>query len=874
MLSFGVKTSEIISSDTSRKMVPLCKGIKAAIKNPANISHKSIEQTEKILKANDDIYEILWVNNTEDHCRAFVDLDGSMDDDTFEEDFEAQDLAIKHTLSELDIGTPFALMTASKYRNKDWKDGKIKHKLSYRLTFKDRCGTADAVQHWINAEVYPKISDALRDTIEVIGMRKTAGSEDKPNTLNIDQGVYENKRKMRCWNSSKSDPTTGYNEQRRNVLVNEDRDTVADTLITYVPEDCTVLPPPPKEVSTPKAVVTPPTPKKNNEVIVADATDASLSAEKQLIVRVLEGISADVKYQPWLQIGMACFNEEIPLKYWDEWSQKSNKYVRGECKQKWVTFRKGNVTQAYLWKILKDTNPTVFRELIGERKDFQRLINNPSHYTVAEYFYNCRPNDYLYDSAAGWYGVTSTNVWENPKNKGHPATMKNRIVRLFNAERFEIEAEILRKKRDADAREDNEEIKRLDELNKKILAFREKYENDGFQRGLISFLSSFYAEQSILLMNARGVKVSDGITGIFDTNPNLFAFNDELYDFQLKAFRPIQQTDYITITTGYARPTRNPEVRSKIMEVLTGMWEDDAPRDYMLTLLASCLNGTRNMEVFSILTGRGGNGKGILWKLVQNVFGGYYYELPTQVLTKSVESATAATPQIAELRGMRCVCAKEPEYDDRLQEGTIKSLTGGDLLAGRALYGSPVVFQPQFGLFIQCNVIPTFNGFTKGGMRRNRVIPFPFNFIAIPKLSYDRKGDPYIKNVLCSSISWRDEFFYILLDYYPRAEGKQIDAIPTPPLVAERTNGYVAENNAIGEWWFEKYEVCENEYVGSRDAFEAYKADSGKRIGDKEFKNGLAFNDIDIVQYTRAGPMKGRKVIMNWRRKEQREEIL
>ena len=860
-------------------MIPLCKGIKAPIKtNPTCISHKSIEQAERILKANNDIYEILWLNNTDDHCRAFVDLDGSMDDDTFEEDFEAQDLAIKHILSGLDIGAPFALMTASKYRNKDWKEGTIKHKLSYRLTFKDRCGTAEAVQHWINTYVYPKIRDALNGTIEVIGMRKTSGTKDQPNTLNIDQGVYENKRKMRCWNSSKADPTTGYDEQRRNVLVNEDRDTIADTIISHVPEGCTVLPPPPIEVTlphTPKAAAAP-SPKKNDASIVAEQEDkmedTTLSAEKQLIVRVMEGISADINYQPWLQIGMACFNEEIPFKYWDEWSQKSNKYKHGECRQKWATFRRGNVTQAYLWKILKDTNPTLFRELIGDRKDFQRLINNPSHYSVAEYFYNCRPNDYLYDSAAGWYGVTSTNVWENPKNKGHPATMKNRIVRLFNAERFEIEAEILRKKRDADEREDNEEIKRLDELNKKILAFREKYENDGFQRGLISFLSSFYAEQSILLMNARGVKVSDGITGIFDTNPNLFAFNDELYDFQLKAFRPIKQTDYITITTGYARPTRNPEIRSKIMEVLTGMWEDEAPRDYMLTLLASCLNGTRNMEVFSILTGRGGNGKGILWKLVQNVFGGYYYELPTQVLTKSVESATAATPQIAELRGMRCVCAKEPEHDDRLQEGTIKSLTGGDLLAGRALYGSPVVFQPQFGLFIQCNVIPTFNGFTKGGMRRNRVIPFPFNFIDSPKLSYDRKGDPYIKNVLCSSVSWRDEFFYILLDYYPRAEGKQIDAIPTPPLVSERTNGYVAENNSIGEWWFDKYEVCENEYVSSRDAFEAYKADSGKRIGDKEFKNGLAFNDIDIVQYTRAGPMKGRKVIMNWKRKN--EEIL
>jgi putative DNA primase/helicase len=222
---------------------------------------------------------------------------------------------------------------------------------------------------------------------------------------------------------------------------------------------------------------------------------------------------------------------------------------------------------------------------------------------------------------------------------------------------------------------------------------------------------------------------------------------------------------------------------------------------------------------------------------------------------------------------MRCVGTSEPEAEERLQEGTIKLLTGGDPLTGRLLYGQPFTFKPQFGLFIQCNNIPVFNAITKGGVRRNRVIPFPFNFVGEPKLSYERQGDPHIKNVLCRSDEWRDEFFNILLEYYPKACGKQIDAIPTPPLIAERTAEYVEDNNRVGVWWSEHYEVAEGEFVSSREALNAFKEDTKLRLGEREFKAALAFNDIDIKKITR-GSMKGKMGIENYRRKEEAEETV
>lgn len=604
------------------------------------------------------------------------------------------------------------------------------------------------------------------------------------------------------------------------------------------------------------------------DIVVAPT---KISKEKTLLTSVINELPEIVAndYTNWLTVGMACFNEGLTMAFWDEWSRKSNKYKASECARKWHSFKDSTITQATLWFLLKKFNPPKFTELQIEREDFKRLIENPTHAEMAIYFFNNNPHDYLYDTLGGWFNVMPNNVWEN--SHSIPSTLRNKITKFFKTERLQLEVEIARKK--LELADDKDVVERLDKITRKCLDFKNKIESDGFQRGMINNLSGYYAERAAIIMENCGIAPSEGIISIFDSNPNIWAFTDCVYDFTHREFRQILPTDYITITCGYKKTEVNLDVRANIMKILTDIWESREDVDYMLSLISSCLCGVRNMEVFSILTGRGGNGKGLLWAIVMNTFGGYYKELKIASLTKGPDSSSSASDDLAVLRGMRCVGTSEPEADEKLHEGTIKLLTGGDNISCRPLYGKTFTYKPQFGLFIQCNNIPVFNNMTQGGVRRNRVIPFPFNFVENPTASYERKGDPHVKNVLAPSEEWRNEFFYILLEYYNRIAGKSIDAIHTSKRVVDATREYTEDNDKVGSWFRENYEKCEDSFVRSKEVYEHFKSDTGLKISDREFKHGLVYNQIDIKQGTKV-PTKGIMLIYGWKSKTVFDELI
>ena len=174
------------------------------------------------------------------------------------------------------------------------------------------------------------------------------------------------------------------------------------------------------------------------------------------------------------------------------------------------------------------------------------------------------------------------------------------------------------------------------------------------------------------------------------------------------------------------------------------------------------------------------------------------------------------------------------------------------------------------GLFLQCNNVPNFNGITKGGVLRNVVIPFPFIFMDDPKHAREKQGDPRVKDVLCKSPEWRDEMFFILLDHFESVRYKSNDAIPRPTLVVERTDAYIAENNAVGLWWKENYIKDRESSVLSKDAYTHYKGETGSLITDKLFKAALEFNDLEVKKISR-GENMGRMGIMCWKRKTSEE---
>ena len=809
-----------------------------------------INNVEDYVQGKTDLYEVTFRDGTT-HGRAHIDIDGKMSSDTSEEDFHMTHQMLLTALSSLEVETPMALCTSSKYQSNGV------NKLSYSIIFTKKCGSNRAVANWTRDVIAPRIKEAVEMILPFYIPDVDKGTKPESNYIDYDKSVYSKNRKMRMVGSTKP------NEDRPKVIVSEHG--LMDTLISYIPDDCEALPEPEVKVA--------------NEIIMPTmSTVTVVDSVLRDVVMALKQSRADDR-QDWLSVGIALYNEGECVEVWEEFSKQSPKYRWGECQRLWRGFRKGNLTQRTLWKMLKEDNYEVFKTMCCKRSDWEdAFAPGPNHFTYAQHFVNCMPDAYLYDGPSGWWFVQSNKTWANSGAKV-PPTLHTVISRTLYAELDEWAKGV--RGRLLECEDKGEDTGACELLLKKSLEGRKSCLQNGFVKSIGEFCQGLYAEKTAVHLD---MAQKSGVRELMDSNPMLFAFKDSVYDLSLsegKAIgkRAIEPTDYITITCGYNYPTRNPVVRQQMETVLKSIWskkgkygDDGETYEYVMKVLSSTLCGTRWMEAFYILTGSGRNGKGLLFELLQAVMGDYYYQLPVQVLTTKIDNPRAPNPDIANLVGKRIACSSEPEANERLHEGTVKYMTGGDKLTGRALYGSPVQFKPQFGLFLQCNNIPNFNGITRGGVMRNRVIPFPFEFKAEPASDREKKSDPLIKDVLCKSAEWRDEMFYLLLDQFESVRGKGIDGVKMPTLVEERTSEYVSENNLIGCWWAENYtqKGAEGEYVLSKEAYNEFKMETGSQITDKQFKSGLEFNLVEVKKISK-GANKAKMGLANWRRKTAEE---
>jgi P4 family phage/plasmid primase-like protien len=695
--------------------------------------------------------------------RVYVDLDGAMIEGT-KEQFDELVENIATTIS-FGLEEPHSLMTASKYAFGD------KNKLSFRLTLLKKHGSKSAVKQYVFKTLVPQLATLLADFVPVCADKEC----DKTRTyIGVDSSVYAKGRKMRMWNSSKDH--RGVSENRPNVLWDEAQSPL-DTVITYIPDDSEALPEPVEE----KKVVVAPKPK-----IVDDATDSTGNpveetdslAETALLKKVLFGLSpkrAD-DYEDWLRVGFICFNECVGMEMWDAWSKQSRKYTAGCCVEKWSGFKKGNLTVATLWKWLKADNPALFAELSPQRNDFWTLIKNANHAETAKFFYNLKPDSYVYHEQMKWFQLQPSGVWKHYESV--PSGLMSDIWATLKVSVKEHQACLDFGSNDT---KEGEKIKALS-------AFAKNIGTKSFVEGVIAFLPANYNDADLPKK--------------MDESRHLFAFADKAFDLERNEIRPIKPTDFVSLHTGYNFPTAsNPTIRAEIQAVLMSIWEDADVVDYVLKVMASNLHGRKKWEEFYVWTGRGGNGKGLITEIVKRAYGDYFHPIPHDCLTKRSDKKDAPNPPIAQAKGKRFVQAQEPEADDKLQIGTIKELTGGDEITARALFRNPVSFVPQFGLFLQCNSVPKLNKLDGGIKRRMVIVNFPFQFVESPSEPHHRRINTDLKDKIAKSDEWRAEFILMLLEAY-RSIGS---TMVKPAFIREHTEEYLAENDGIKDWLVANY---------------------------------------------------------------------
>ncbi len=229
----------------------------------------------------------------------------------------------------------------------------------------------------------------------------------------------------------------------------------------------------------------------------------------------------------------------------------------------------------------------------------------------------------------------------------------------------------------------------------------------------------------ILLQLASGKKEIAVSPDLWDANPWLMTCQNGTINLKTGKLQPFSKTDYITrICNAEYDPSCPMPLWNKLLDTVTA--GDEEMQKYIQKALGYALTGDISEQAVFILYGTGSNGKSTLLNIFSEVLNTYAQSTTSD--TFMLKKNESVNNDVARLKGARFVTAIEMEENKRLAESLIKSMTGGDRLVTRFLYGEFFEYVPQFKVFLAVNHKPVIRDTTNSIWRRIKIMPFVNTF--------------------------------------------------------------------------------------------------------------------------------------------------
>jgi len=281
------------------------------------------------------------------------------------------------------------------------------------------------------------------------------------------------------------------------------------------------------------------------------------------------------------------------------------------------------------------------------------------------------------------------------------------------------------------------------------------------------------------------LKIASTLPGIdadhveFDADPWALNFYNGTVNLQTGELRPHRRDDFLTkiCPHPFDPSAQCPRWLQFIDEIFCGNRELIS---WVQWLVGYSFTGSTHRHLFPILHGDGRNGKGAFFRAIRHALGADY---SCVVETEDLMAQNNPRPSvgIAALRGVRFAYAQETEQGRKLNEALIKTLTGGDVLKARVLYGQLFEFKPTHKLWMATNYRPRVTGTAAGIWDRLRLIPFERRFL-------DHEQDPHLDAKLeaevCGILAWA-------------VQGARMDEPPIPACVRAATDSYRDESDVL-----------------------------------------------------------------------------
>ena len=302
-----------------------------------------------------------------------------------------------------------------------------------------------------------------------------------------------------------------------------------------------------------------------------------------------------------------------------------------------------------------------------------------THYAMAKLLYYMFKEYYVY-SGETWYEFRN-HKWLRTKNP----SLKNKISEELHEyydklKRFYQKDEI----NNPDNIKKDSKKNSKDEIDENDIQNLQNSEKIKIINSLINKLEDSPYKRNVM-EQSQELFINEKFIEHLDENRNIICFNNGIFDLIKMELRPGKLEDCACLCTNceYIEYDEDDEVYKELSEFIYRLLPNYEKREYMLKLIASCLEGHTSDERFHILTGSASNGKSKFTELINESLGDYAFSLPISLLTQKRQSANNANPEMAKTKGRRFGYLQEPDKGDEINVGYMKEITGGDPISNK-----------------------------------------------------------------------------------------------------------------------------------------------------------------------------------------------
>ena len=300
----------------------------------------------------------------------------------------------------------------------------------------------------------------------------------------------------------------------------------------------------------------------------------------------------------------------------------------------------------------------------------------------------------------------------------------------------------------------------------------------------------------------------------FDSDPFLFNCANGIVDLRTGELLPHDHTKLLMLQSPVEYDPAAP----------TSLWDrflerclpDPEVRDYLQLAFGYSLTGSMAEQAMFLHHGSGANGKSVFLVVASHLAGTYGQVVPRETLLAKSGSATEHPTSVARMRGRRFLQASETAAGRRLDEETVKGLTGGEQQTARFMGADFFDFTPTGKIHFITNHLPRLTD-AESIWRRLHLVAWT---VVIPVDERDpHLAEKIIKQEAAGVLAWAVRG---AVKWNELIEAGQ--RLPIPASMKRDLSDYRTDQDILGEFVEDRLERDDEAFTATSDIYGAYAA--------------------------------------------------